>query len=425
MLSGINLDHLAGTGLGLALGMLIGIERGWSLREVSPGARFAGIRTFALIGLAGGLGGVLYQHAKGPAVTLLAGVVGLVVIGYHRVVQSRGLPSGTSAIVALLTLSAGFLAGSGERLLATAIAVVMVLVLSMRNQLHGWVSRLSEAELHSIARFALIATVILPLLPDRGYGPYEAWNPRQLWLLVVLVSGFSFAGYFASRMLGPGRGVVATAAAGAMVSSTAVTAAMATRMKQGDGAPAIAAAAIAAASVVMMLRVLVLVGALAPFALASLALLLAPGILISAAATAWFWRSQPSPDQDSGDVELRNPFDLGPALVLTLLVMVLAVIARWVLAEYGDQGLAVVLAISGTVDVDSAIITMGNLPPGSLAPATAGIVLSIPVVLNTLFKASIGLSLGGWKHAGQAALPLLATALAIMAVCVPAILQAG
>ncbi|MEZ5696149.1 MAG: DUF4010 domain-containing protein [Sphingomonadaceae bacterium] len=415
------MDHLAATGLGLALGLLVGIERGWSLREIPPGARFAGIRTFALIGLAGGLAGALYRHAQGPATVLLAGAVLVVVIGYYRVIQTRGLPSGTSAIVALLTLAVGFLAGSGEKLLATAIAVAMVILLSMRQQLHRWVSRLTETELHSIARFALIAMVVLPLLPDRGFGPYDAWNPRQLWLLVVLVSGFSFAGYFASRMLGPSRGVVATAAAGAMVSSTAVTAAMATRMKQGEGAPSIAAAAIAAASVVMMLRVIVLVGVLAPFALTSLALLLLPGILLSAGATAWFWRSQPARPEETGEVALRNPFDLGPALVLTGLVMILAVIARWVLAEYGDRGVAVVLAISGTVDVDSAIITMGNLPAGTIEPTTAGIVLALPVILNTLFKSAIGASLAGWGHAREAALPLLASALAIIAAVLLAI----
>src|SRR3546814_7547673 len=129
----------------------------------------------------------------------------------------------------------------GERMLAAVIVVVMVVVLSMRAQLHRWVDRLDETEIHSIARLALITIVILPLLPDTGMGPYEAWNPRQLWLLVVLVSAVSFVGYFASRLLGPGGGVLATAIAGSMVSSTAVTAAMATRLKQGGGGAAIAA----------------------------------------------------------------------------------------------------------------------------------------------------------------------------------------
>lgn len=415
MLAALNLDHLYGALVALALGLLVGIERGWSLRHQRDGSRFSGIRTFGLIALAGGISGTLYHHASGPATALMAASAALVVAGYLRTSKVDGAASGTSGMVALLTLACGFLAGSGERMLASVIVVVMVAVLSMRAQLHRWVGRLNQTEIHAIARLALITIVILPLLPDRGFGPYDAWNPRQLWLLVVLVSAFSFVGYFASRLLGPGKGVLATAAAGSMVSSTAVTAALAARLERGDSSVAIAATGIAMGSTVMMLRVLVLTALLAPFALAPLALILAPGIGLSLLATAWFWRTSPA---DAGarteEVELRNPLEWRPALILTVLVMAMAVIARWVLAEYGDRGVALVLAISGSVDVDSAIITMGNLPQGTMGPVTGALVLSVPVVLNSLFKAGIAVSLSGWRHARQTALPMVLAALAVV-----------
>ncbi|MDE8650851.1 MgtC/SapB family protein [Novosphingobium album (ex Liu et al. 2023)] len=407
--------HLTGVAMGLGLGLLIGLQRGWALRESADGSRFAGIRTFALMGLAGGIGGMLYDRYRGPATVLIAAASLLVVLGYERASRKGGDISGTSGMVALLTLACGFLVGSGERLLGTSVAAVMVLLLAMRSQLHRWVSHLTQAEVLSIARFAVIALVILPLLPDAYFGPYDAWNPHQLWMVVVMVSGFSFAGYFAAKLLGPSRGIIATAAAGSVVSSTAVTGSLATRMKAGDTDLAITAAAISAASVVMFLRVLTLSAALAPIALAELARLVAPGIVVSLATTAWYLRmarNEP-PAVQHEPMKVRNPFDLGPALLLTLLVMGLTVLAHWVLDRFGDRELALVLAISGTVDVDSAIITLGGLPRGTIPAATAGLVLAVPVVLNTLFKAAICVTIGGWKRGRHGALPLVASAAVI------------
>lgn len=414
----LDLQHLTGIGLAFGLGLLVGIQRGWSLRNFADGTRFAGIRTFGLLGLAGGIAGALYTHAQGPALILLAGAAALIVIGYRRMSSNEGQISGTASIVGLITLAAGFLAATGEYLLGTIIVVAMVVLLSMRSSLHQWVNHLSEKEMLAIARFAVVALVILPLLPDRDMGPFDAWNPRQLWLVVVMVSGFSFAGYFATKMFGPKQGEIAAACAGSMVSSTAVTAALAARMKQGDGNRAVQAGAISAASLVMFLRVLLLVALLAPFAFGSLALLLAPAGAVSFLFAAWYLRKDHSggesgPDAEPHQPHLRNPFDLGPAFLLTALVMIFTVAARYARSHYGDQELAVVLAMSGTVDVDSAIITLGSLPAGAISAEIAGIVLAVPVILNTLFKAAIAVSLGGWRQGKHGALPLLASSAAI------------
>ena len=408
-------DHLTAAGVGLALGLLVGLQRGWALRDRPEGSRFAGIRTFALIGLGGSLAGLLYANAKGPATTLLVAICALVILGYERATRNSQRIDGTSGVVALLTLACGFLVGTGEELLGIVIAVVMVLILAMRTQLHGWIERLSEKEMLSIARFALIALVILPLLPDKSFGPYDAWNPRKLWLVVVLVSGFSFAGYFAARILGPTRGILATAAAGSFVSSTAVTASLANKLKEGTQGTLIVAAGISLASVVMFIRVLALVSVLAPPALTELAQIVAPGMAVSLALTLWYLRRSAQEKREKGghEVEMRNPFDIGPALLLTALVMALTVAAQWVLQHYGDRELAIVLALSGALDVDSAIITLGNLPAGTLAPRTAGLVLAVPVVLNTLFKAFVASSVGGWHKGKHGTLPLIACAVPV------------
>jgi uncharacterized membrane protein (DUF4010 family) len=404
---------LSGVGLGLALGLLIGIQRGWALRKDAPGTRFAGIRTFALLGLAGAIAGALQERAEGLAIILLAATAALVLIGYWRSAQRNSSISGTASLVGLLTMACGFLAGSGMSALASAAAGVMVVLLAMRSKLHGWLRTLDEVEMIAIARFALIALVILPLLPDTPFGPFGAWRPRQLWLVVVLVSGFSFAGYFAARHLGPTRGILATAAAGSMVSSTAVTASLAGKLRHGNSDPAILSAGIALASGVMFIRVMVLTAALTPFALPTLAVLAIPGMLVSlAAALAMIRRRHPDATPPQAGIALRNPLTLGPALLMMVLVMILSVAARWVLARYGDAGLAIVLALTGTVDVDSAIITMGNLPPGTLEARLAGLVLLPPVILNTLFKAGAVISIAGWHKGWRAAATLIASAAA-------------
>lgn len=406
--------ELTSAGLALALGLLIGIQRGWASRDGKPGSRFAGIRTHALFGLIGGLAGVLQGRAAGFTVVILAASAALVLMGYWRSTANRASVSGTASLTGLISLACGFLAGSGEYAFASAMAGSTVLVLSQRSRWHHWIEHIDEAEMLAIARFALIALVVLPLLPNDPLGPYGAWRPRQLWLVVVLVSGFSFAGYAAVRLLGPARGVLATAAAGSMVSSTAVTAALAGKLRDGADDPAVLNAGVALASATMFLRVMALTGGLAGFALGQFALIALPGMIVSLAA---FWlilrRRSAARAAATESVKLRNPFDLGPALLLMLLTMALTLAARWVLERFGDRGLAAVLAISGSVDVDSAIITMGNLPPGTLSARMAALILALPVTLNTLFKTATLVSLAGWRQCWPGASAMLASLLAV------------
>ena len=417
----IDLQELSGIALALALGLLVGLQRGWAQRQDEPGTRFAGFRTFGLLGLTGGVAGTLSGSSPPMATIMLAAAAVLIVIGYYRTSLRDDSLSGTASVVGLLTVACGMLAATGRPQIATAIAVSMVLLLALRTQLHRFVGRLNEAEVAATARFALIAAVILPLLPNHAYGPYDAWNPRSLWLVVAMVSGFSFLGYIAAKLLGPARGTIATAAAGSMVSSTAVTAALANRLKDPAEADALLHAAIAAASATMFLRVIVLTAWLAPFGLTAFAPLALPGLLVSLVGMGWFIRQSRRAHPAAGTtLAVKNPFDLSPALLLMALVMAMTLIARWVLSQYGNSGVAVVLALSGSVDVDSAIITMGNLPTGTLSPRTAGLVLVPPVVLNTLFKAGAAVSIAGWRRVWPAALVLVSSAVAVLGAVVVA-----
>lgn len=405
-----NYAELIALGLALALGMLIGLQRGWASRAGAPGSRFAGIRTHALFGLAGGIAGAMQARAAGMATVLLAASAALIVLGYWRSTNARASVSGTASLTGLITLSCGFLAGSNEFALASALTGTTVLVLSQRHRLHHWLRHIDETEMMAIARFALIALVILPLLPNDPIGPYGAWKPRQLWLVVVLVSGFSFAGYAAVKLLGPARGVLATSAAGSMVSSTAVTASLASKLRDDAGRNMVLNAGVALASATMFLRVMLLTAALATFAAPRFAVIAGPGMAISLLACWLILRRQTDVSRQVEDgVKLRNPFDLAPAILLMFLTMALTLAARWVLERFGHGGLATVLAISGSVDVDSAIITMGNLPTGTLTARVAALVLALPVTLNTLFKTATLVSIAGWRKAWPGATAMLAS----------------
>jgi uncharacterized membrane protein (DUF4010 family) len=394
--------------LAFGLGLLIGVERGWSRRNDPAGSRVAGVRTFGLLGLFGALVGEFAQRTPVVAAVFIAAAAFTLTAGYLRNAMANGNVSATTTIGGILTLAIGLCAGLGHMVLASITTALMMLLLSSRQQLHNWLKALSEAEVQAIARFAVISLAILPILPDAALGPLDAWNPHHIWMVVVLVSGLSFAGYMAAKLLGPSRGILATAAAGAIVSSTAVTAALSSHIRRKEGHEAVLIAGIAVASAVMFSRVILLTALLAPFALPALAILVVPATATSVVCAGWLiWRSRTTEVATAPTFGVRNPFDLWPALLLAILVAVLSLAARWMLSETGEAGLAVALAISGMVDVDSAIITMGGLPAHSLPGRTAGLILAAPIMLNTIVKSAVAVVTAGGNSGWRAAVPLL------------------
>jgi uncharacterized membrane protein (DUF4010 family) len=417
MLSNADLARLV---MPLAIGLLIGLERGWQQRSAQPGSRVAGLRTFGLFGLIGGLAGFAAGMAQGwavSAVLLLAGCA-LVIIGYRR----DKSPSATTEAAALVTLGLGWLAGHGLPVPALALAVVTAFLLSQRQRLHGWIEGLSEADFHAVVLFAVIAGALWPVLPDRAMGPMNAWNPRELWLVVVVVCAISFAGYVLGKRLGPERGVLAMAAVGAIYSSTAVTAALAQRIKTEPESRPRLAAGIAIASLVMFVRTGLLVGLLVPFAFLGFAQVVGPAALV-ALVLAWVLARRAAA-VPAGAAPSGNPFALLPALGFALLVALVQLVVHWMQARYGNSGVAITLALAGAMDVDAAIVALRALPPGGIAPQLAGAILALPVLLNTLLKLGVVLVTAG-RAGWRAGLSLALAALAMVGgfvLAVPALL---
>ena len=397
-----------GAGVGLAIGALVGLERGFKLRDQKEGTRVAGVRTFSLIGLGSGLAGVIAVKQPLAAGTVIIAILGYLAIAYAPRLQAKG--DATSPVAAAVTVAAAFLAGLGSVGLALAAGAILVFILALKDSIHEFVDRLDQKDISALARYGIIALAVLPFLPDQPMGPYGAWNPSKLWWVVVLVTGFSFAGYVANRIFGERNGTIATALIGGAYSSTAVTQSLAQRLgtEKGQGAEP---AGIALASAVMYLRVIVLVAILAPRILIPFVTLLIPALI-----TAWGagWLLYRRAERSDAPAAPGNPIALVPALGFLAFVATAAVVARWAQGQFGEQGIAVLLFLMGSMDVDASIVTAGGLPPQAIGAPLAAIAIGGTIIANMAVK--IGVTLAYARSNGRsAALALIASTVVLAA----------
>lgn len=383
-------------GAGFVAGALIGVERGFNQRRQKAGTRVAGVRTFSLLGLGAAIAGLLGRTQPMAAGALVLAALTMLAVAYAPKLKAKA--DATSPIAAVATTGIAFLAGSGMVGLALASAAIVVLILALREDLHAFINHLDERDIKALARFAVIALAVLPFLPDKAFGPYDAWNASTLWWVVILVTGFSFAGYVANRIFGARHGTIATAVIGGAYSSTAVTQSLSQRLGSAESSGA-EPAGIALASAVMYLRVLVLVGVLATRLLVDFVIVVAPALLVAFAAGWWLYRGAPNTE---GPAPPGNPIALVPALTFLIFLAVAAVAARWAEARFGQEGIALLLLIMGTLDVDAAIVTAGGLPAEAISPALAALALGGTILANMTVKLGITLAYARGKGLGAA-----------------------
>jgi uncharacterized membrane protein (DUF4010 family) len=397
----------------LACGLLIGIERGFDLRELQAGTRIAGVRTFTLLGLVSGLAGFAGSLGQPFAAgAVVAGTVAVLAIGYaHRPGLSQK-PDATTPVAALATVGLGFIAGVGQPGFAIAGATIVTLLLALKTELHGFLEKLDEDDVKALARYAVIAGAVLPFLPNGHYGPLGAWNPQRLWLVVVLVTGFSFLGYVANRIFGERHGTIATALIGGAYSSTAVTQALAQRLGKEEKVGA-EPAGIALASAVMYLRIPILIAILATRVLPAITILLVPAMVVAWGAGYWLYRKAPKSDAPTPP---GNPIALLPALGFVLFVATAAIVAKWAEGRFGQSGIAVLLLIVGSMDVDVAIVTLGTLAPEAISPLLAAMAISGTTIANMAVKVGITLVYAGRK--GISAAIAMTASVAVLAIMI-------
>ncbi len=386
-------DILVRLGIALGLGLLIGLQR-----ESTQSREIAGIRTFALIALSGAVAGLLAPLYG--AWLLAAGVLALaILLGVANILLARdsagrhdaGLTTEVAAVLVFL-ISAYLMQGEME--VAVVTGGITAVLLHVKSVLHGWVSHLGKEDLKAMMQFVLITLVILPVLPDDDYGPFAVLNPREIWLMVVLIVGIGLFAYLAYHLFSAKAGTLLGGLLGGLISSTATTVSSSRAAKGQPERATPAALVILIATAVSVVRILVEMFAVArghfmamvwPF----IVLLAVFGAL---SAMLYFSRSDEVVEVDPPE----NPAELKPALVFgALYALVLLAVAAG-RHYFGDSGMYVVAVISGLTDVDAITLSTAQLvSAGNLDPSSAWRVVMVGAVSNTVFKGGIVAVLGG------------------------------
>lgn len=386
-----DLELLQRAALAAAIGLLIGIQRGWQEREARDGARVAGIRTFTLIGLMGGIAALL----PGDMTLGLAALGFALPFGYFEwnKAQETGNVSATDFIAGLLTFALGACAVRGDMVLAAAAGVVTAGVLAERELMHSFLRQVKWVELRAALVLLVMTVVLLPALPDRPVDPWGALNPHQIWLMTVLVGAVCYAGYIAVRVAGERKGLVYAAVAGGLATSTTVTWTFA-RLARGHGAriPEVLAA-ILAAWIVSLLRMTAIAVVIAPALLAPMAAPIAAASIVLLVPAALAYRLAGHTQTDG--LAIENPFELTLMLRFTLLLAAIMLLAK--LFSAGQSGLFTLGGLSGLLDVDPITLSMARLAGQSVTTATAATTILIAAAANGLAKAFLGWVFGGLK----------------------------
>ena len=401
--------HLQAFMTSLAIGLLIGLER-----ERRSSAK-AGLRTFSLVALLGTLSGLLAEKT-GSGWILAAGLLSvgaMIIAAYINRPDDAGDPGTTSVVAILVCYCLGAAVWFGYGTLAVMLGIATTVLLYFKAELHGLSSQLTSKDLISILQFAVLTFVILPILPDRNYGPYEALNPHQAWLMVVLVSGVSLAGYAALRLAGPQHGAPMMGLLGGLVSSTATTVVFSRHAHAHAALARTAMVVIMVASLMVLLRLTVIAAVVAPDVIEPLAKVFAGGLVLGLAVTAFGWRRL----EAQGELpmpEVRNPTEIRTALGFGALYAVVLFCSAWLSDVAGAKGMYVVALASGLTDVDA--ITLSSLRLFSLDKLSAGQAvtsIALAVLSNLTFKAGLIVTLGGWNLARLTLPAMLAVAVGI------------
>lgn len=379
-------------GVALLLGLLVGVDRE-RVKSSTPGIGFGGVRTFTLLSLLGctaGLAGEMCGQWVFVGVLLsLTVLVGVAYLGGVR----RGDEGMTSEVAAMLVFLVGGLVYWGCVVIATALTVAITFFLSYKRSIHTLIGRLSDEDVFATLKFALVFIIILPILPNKTYGPFDVLNPQKIWLMVVLISAVNFIGYGLTRILGPKQGIGLTGLVGGLVSSTAVTLGFSRRSQNEPQLAGLFSIAIIAASMIMFARVLVVVGAVNLSLLPAVAVPAGAGLAAGLIGIAYIWfrygrRTVPAL-ADSDYTKGANPLELGPAIKFGLLFGVVLFVAAAAQKYFGDVGLYVSSILAGLTDVDAITLSLCQLAGDTIDYSVAARGIIMAVAANTIVKAGM------------------------------------
>lgn len=387
-------DLILRFGVALAIGLLVGLERGWRDREGPAGSRTAGIRTFGISGLLGGILAAL-SGTMGGALVFAAGFLGYaIVFGWFQAREAArdNSFSVTATVTSLSVFALGGLAVAGDYRAAAAGGAALAGVLASREILHQLLKKLTWVELRSALVLVAMTTIILPLLPDKTIDPWGGFNPREIWLFTVLTATISYLGYIAVRTLGEARGFLVSGMAGALISSTAVTVALARTAKTGNGSSLPMAGAAALAAMVSVLRVTVIILLLEIRAFPVIA---APALAAAAtlALCAYFMLSRKD-EQGASIGAMHNPFELLPLLIFAAAFAAVSTISAAMTGTFGEGSLVGSSFVSGIFDVDVAVLSALRLADQGIPVQAIGDAVMAGLAANAVGRLSLGIAAG-------------------------------
>jgi uncharacterized membrane protein (DUF4010 family) len=389
----------------LGIGLLIGIERGWSGRLEDEGDRVAGIRTFSLVGLFGGVWTEVSRFVNEwvLAVAFLA-LAALVITSYviEATVEDEKDLGITTEVALLLTFTLSSWAAFGYHVYALGVTVIVISLLSLKPTLHRWLHKIEVKEIYAGIKLLVITVILLPLLPNQGYGPWEAINPHWIWWMVVLISGLSFIGYILIKYLGEDKGTMLTAITGGLASSTAVTLSLAQFAKQQKKiASGIFIAGVLVASSIMFVRVGIEVAVVNADLLYPLWIPLTTMLVLTLGSGFWLWQKHLQLEDDQPPIELKNPLQFFTALQFGLLLGVILLLATAMEKWYGDQGIYLLALFSGLMDVDAITLSLSRMAEEGTDPTVATVGIVIAVITNTIVKAGLFIFWAGYEKSKQ------------------------
>ncbi|EKO3493725.1 MgtC/SapB family protein [Vibrio fluvialis] len=379
----------------LLLGAIVGTQRGWVARNNVEGSRVAGIRTFSLVGLYGGLSAILAAHYSplllGFALLALVVLASIAFVLKQRKSQDISI---TGVVSLLVTFVLGSLAVSGEPVLAAAAAVITAVVLDNKKELHEALQKLQEYELDAALRLMLISVVMLPLLPNQSYGPWQALNPYEIWWMVVLIASISFLGYFAIKIGGAKRGVLFTSVFAGFSSSTALTLQFSNLSRDQPTISPLLASGILLCCGTMFPRLLI-VASLINTELTPILWPVIVVMMIGLYIPAWFiWRSTDVDFNEDQSANHKNPLALQSALWFGVILAIIMLLAHALSDWFGQAGTLALSAVSGITDVDAITLALGRQSTHSLDAYTAAMGIIIAASVNTLVKMGLVISIG-------------------------------
>ena len=409
-LHGNNIEALPQFLTSLAIGLLIGLER-----ERNPSAK-AGLRTFALVAVFGTIAALLSTKLGSPWLLIagLLAVAGMIVAANLNNPRDENDPGTTTVIALVLCYMLGAMIWYGLAKLAVMLAIGVTALLYFKPELRGLSQKLTRRDLVAVLQFSVLTFIVLPILPDQNYGPYDAFNPHQAWLMVVLISGISLAGYAALQMVGTRYGAPLLGFFGGLVSSTATTMIYAKHGKNNPVMSNLAALVIVIASMVVLLRLMVVSAVVAYDALPGLLPMLTGGMLFGLMAALYNWRKV-GRTPELYVPETSNPAELHTAIGFGLLYVIVLLGAAWMADIAGSQGLYAVALASGLTDVDA--ITLSSLRLFNLSQLSEQqtvTAIALAVLANLAFKFGMVVFIGGWTLARQVAIGFGAIACGVL-----------